>query len=537
MSYSTLEFLAFLLILIIVYYAVPKKIQWCVLLAASYTFYLLDGVKQVFFIIGTTIVTYAAARIIQGRRDRYKQKVAELTAAGELSREDKQQMKKNVQASIHKIQVIAVLIDLGILVAVKYLNFLLGSVNSVIGLFGAEGGIPRLNILVPLGVSFYTFQSMGYIIDVSRGKYDAEKNFGKTALFLSFFPSIIQGPINRYDDVGTQLNAGHKLEYNNLKFGAQLMMWGFFKKLVIADRIAPIVSTVFSENYDSYSGAAMVVGILAFTFQLYGDFSGGIDIARGAAQMLGINLPENFQRPYFSQTIAEFWRRWHMTLGSWMKDYVFYPIMLSGWIGRITKKAKNKLGNQAGKIIPSVITTFIVFFLIGIWHGATWQYVLYAIYNAIVVAGGVALEPALAKLAEKWKLDSESFSWKLFRMLRTFVLTCISKVLVCAPGVYAAGKIFAKILFKPEPGRLFGDGGELLSLGVDAKNLFVFGLSVVVLLVVSILQESGLKLRESLAKQNLAFRWTIYITALVVILVFGMYGPEFNAADFIYRQY
>nr|MCR5330071.1 MBOAT family protein [Lachnospiraceae bacterium] len=520
MSYSSFEFLAFLALVILVYYCVPRRVRWCVLLAASYAFYLIDGIKQVFFIIGTTIVTYTGAMIMQKKRDKYKEKLA---ADPALSREEKQEMKKAVTASINRVKTIAVLIDLGALIVVKYLNFLISGANSFISLFSENGSIPTLKILVPLGISFYTFMSMGYLIDIGKGKYEAERNIGKLALFVSFFPSVIQGPINRYDQVGPQLIEGHKLEYNNLKFGAQLMLWGFFKKLVIADRVAPFVATVFSASYDQYSGTMLFVGMLGYALQIYADFSGGIDITIGAAQMLGIDLPKNFERPYFSQSLAEYWRRWHKTLGEWMREYVFYPIMLSKFVSNISKKVKAKKDNQAAKVVTSVITTFTVFLLIGIWHGASYQYVAFGLYNATLVALSVALEPLFKKMTEKLKINEERFSWKLFRIVRTFMITGISKILVRAPGFVAALHIIGKICTDVD---LDIDG--IYTMGIDRRNMFLLFVATLVLIVVSILQERGVKLRETIAEQGIVFRWLIYLTAVVVVLVFGMYGPEFN---------
>lgn len=537
MSYSTFEFIAFLAAVLVVYYIIPKKFQWIVLLAASYAFYLLDGVAQVAYIAGSTVITYTSAMIMQKKRDRYKQKLADLSKNGEVSREEKQQMKKEAGTSIHRVQVITILIQLGILVVVKYLNFMLGVADSVVGLFTDGVSISGISILVPLGISFYTFMSIGYIIDIGKGKYEAERNIGKLALFVSFFPSVIQGPINRFDDMGRQLFEGHKLEYDNLKYGAQLMMWGFFKKLVIADRVAPFVGTIFSSGYEKYSGTALFVGVLGYAVQIYADFSGGIDIASGAAQMLGILMPKNFERPYFSETLAEYWRRWHITLGAWMREYVFFPIMLSKFVSNLSKRAKNKFGNQAAKIVSSVITTFTVFLLIGIWHGSSWQYVAFGLYNATIVALSVALEGVFVKINTKLKINTECFSWKLFRIVRTFLITGGSKILVKAPGLSAAIVIFKKIFTDFDFDFLFGVDGEIYNLGIDSKNMTILMLSLLVLLVVSILQEKGIKLRETLAKQNIVFRWLVYITAIVVILVFGMYGPEYNAVDFIYRKY
>ena len=536
MAYTSLNFMLFLAVVILLYYAVPKKIQWAILLIASYAFYLFSGVKQVVFIMATTLITYAAGRLMQKKRDAFKRDLEENGA--ELSRDEKREMKKVVGAKIHRIQVFAVLLCLGILAVVKYVNFATENINELFSLFHYDYQLPLINIIVPLGISFYTFQSIGYLIDIGRGKYEAEKHLGKYALFVSFFPSIVQGPINRFDDLGKQLKAEHKLDYCNLKFGAQLMLWGFFKKLVIADRVAPMVDAIFSDGYKEYSGIVFVVGMLAYAVQIYCDFSGGIDIARGAAQMLGINLPQNFERPYFSETVAEYWRRWHITLGAWMRDYVFYPVMLSKPVSKLATDMRKKGKPYLAKMAPSVITPFVVFFLIGIWHGASWQYIAFGLYNATIVAGSVALEPVFEKMVEKLRINTGAFSWRLFRIVRTFIILGVSKLLVCAPGLRAALYMLKHIFTDiPDLDFLFGVKGEIFTLGVDQKNMTILLLGVLILLIVSILQECGIKMRETIAQQNLYFRWFLYLAAIVVILFFGIYGPGYDAAQFIYQAY
>jgi len=389
---------------------------------------------------------------------------------------------------------------------------------------------------VPMGISFYTFQSMGYLIDIGRGKYVAERHFGRFALFVSFFPSIVQGPINRYDDLGEQFKAAHKFDYTNVTFGIQLMLWGFFKKLVIADRAVSIVGNVFSNNYTEYPGSVFLFGMFVYAIQIYCDFSGGIDISRGAAQLLGIHLPQNFERPYFSQSVAEYWRRWHATLGSWMRDYVFYPVMLSGFVTNIGKFLRAHGKKNLAKRVPSVITPFVVFFLIGIWHGASWKYVAFGLYNATIVASSVALAPFFEKCIKWFHINTEVFSWKLFRIVRTFLILGVSKIFVRATGLTAACAMIKSVFTDFNPYYLL-DVKNIASLGLDEKNLLLLLFATLILLVVSILQESGIKMRETIAKQNLLFRWCLYIGIIVVILIFGMYGPSYNAVDFIYQAY
>lgn len=535
MAYTSLGFLAFLALVILIYYLVPKKYQWVVLLTASYTFYLFSGVEQLAFILGTTAVTYVSALIMQKMRDAYKAELASIGA--DITREKKQELKKKVGDKIRVVQFASVLTVLLVLAVVKYLNFAIENVNTLFTFFKYDASVPLVNIIVPLGISFYTFQAMGYLIDIGRGRYAAEKHFGKLALFLSFFPSIVQGPINRYSDLGVQINKEHDFDYDNLKFGAQLMLWGFFKKMVIADRAAPVVSAIFSENYAEYNGSVYFFGMLMYALQIYCDFSGGIDIARGAAQTLGINLPNNFERPYFSTSVADYWRRWHATLGAWMREYVFYPVMLSKPLTKISKALRKAGKAKLAKLVPSVVTPFVVFFLIGIWHGANWKYVAFGLYNATIVAGSVALAPYFKKAIEKLNINTEAFSWKLFTIVRTFLVLGISKILVKSPSLTAAFHIIKGIFTDVDLDFVFGLDGKIFTLGIDEKNMFVLFVAVLILMGASILQEKGMKIRETLAQQNIVFRWAIYFIALIIVLVFGIYGPAYNAADFIYQAY
>lgn len=541
MAYSSLSFLVFLTAVIAVYYLVPKKHQWFVLLVASYGFYLSSGLEHVVYILFTTLFSYGAGRWMQKIRDDL---AASVKALGDgVTKDQKREMKKEATKKIHRIQVATVLVNLGILAYVKYLNFFIGSFNQMFALFRWDASMPLVNVLVPLGLSYYTFNSVGYLIDVGRGKYDAEKHLGKFALFVSFFPSIVQGPLNRYADVGMQLQQPHDFDYDNVKYGAQLMLWGFFKKLVIADRVAVIVATIFAPDYVNYQGHHIFFGVLAYSMQIYCDFSGGTDITRGAAQMMGINLPENFARPFFATSMADFWRRWHMSLGAWMREYVFYPVMLSKPVTAVSKTFRQKYGAHIGKIVPSVAAPMVVFFLMNIWHGLSAQRILNALYNALIISSTVALTPAYKKLGEKLRVNTEAFSFRLFQMLRTFALLCVSRILTHAPSLEAALQMLKTLVrdrvFLTISGLDFflGSGGEIFSFGVNEREMLVLFLSILTLLVVGILQERGVKIRETLSKQGIIFRWGMILLLVLVVLVFGVYGPGYNARAFIYGGY
>lgn len=534
MTLNSLSFLLFLAVVVVVYYLVPKKIQWAILLVASYGFYLSSGIENVAFIIATTLITYGSGLLMQSFRDKQKNEIA---AMGEISKEQKREMKKVVAKKVRVVQVITVLINLGVLIFIKCYGFLIEGINDVFSLFHWDASIPMINIIVPLGLSYYTFNSIGYLVDVGRGKHGAEKHIGKFALFVSFFPSIVQGPLYRFGDVGMQLQQSHDFDFDNIKYGAQLIMWGLFKKLVIADRLAPITQHVFSPTFTDYNGSQIFFGVLAYSFQIYGDFSGGTDITRGAAQMLGIDLPVNFERPFFATSMADFWRRWHMSLGAWMREFVFFPVMLCKPVTALSKKFRKAFGSHAGKIVPSVAAPFVVFFLIGIWHGISWQYITNGLYNAILISSSVALAPVYEKLAKKLRINTEAFSWRIFQMLRTFGLLCISRTIVKAPSIGEAFRMIKAMFTSVDLDFLLGLDGEIYTYGVDEKGLWVVFFAIMILLVVGILQENGMKIRETLAKQNIVFRWALLLGLLAVILVFGIYGPTYDSSAFIYGKF
>ena len=537
MSFTSFNFFVFLAVVIVLYYVVPKKLQWLILLLASYGFYLSTGTDNLAYILFTTLFTYAGALLMQKFRDDNRKVVQ--AQKDSITKEQKRAMKKDVEKKVKYVQVVTVVVNLGILVFIKGSGFFTSNLNELFGVFHWDVTVPMVNIIAPLGLSYYTFNSIGYLVDVSHAKHDAERHLGKFALFVSFFPSIVQGPLFRYKDVGTQLGAPHKFNYDNVKFGAQLILWGVFKKLVIADRVCEISNLVFSPEFvaGEFYGSQVFFGVVAYSFQIYCDFSGGTDITRGAAQMMGIDLPVNFEQPFFATSMADFWRRWHMSLGAWMKEFVFFPIMLSKPVTNLSKKARNRFGAYAGKIVPSVIAPMVVFFLIGIWHGITWQYIVNGLYNAIIISSSVALAPAYAKLAEVLRVNTETFSFRLFQMLRTFGLLCISRIIVKAPSLWDALRMIKRMFTSWDPDFIFGRDGKIFTFGVDEIEMQLLFFAIGILLVVGILRENGMKIRETLAKQHFLFRWGMVLALLAIVLVFGVYGPGYDASAFIYGRF
>ena len=358
MAFFSWQFILFLTVSVLVYYILPGRFQWLVLLASSVWYYLVGGgIRAAVFVAVTGVTTWGGAYLMDLVAQREEQKAlerlrsavpddagadgakaAKTGRAGKLSREEKKALKAVVQKKKKRLLVAVLLLNFGILGVVKYGNFVTTNLNELFAHFQSGTRVPVADFLLPLGISFYTFQSMGYLIDVYRGKYSAERNVLKLALFTSYFPSILQGPINRHDDLAQQLYEPHRFDDRTFREGLLRMLWGFFKKMIIAERAAIIVNEVFGGfEKNRYMGFTIFVAALMYGVQLYADFAGGMDIVFGASELFGIRLRENFRQPYMARSISEFWQRWHISLGSWMRDYVFYPIALSKPFARMQK--------------------------------------------------------------------------------------------------------------------------------------------------------------------------------------------------------
>lgn len=532
MAFTSLSFVAFLAITATIYFLTPKRYRWVTLFIANYVFYYFAGGGFFLYLVLTTVTTYLAARQIGKMAE--NNKIAYNAKKATLDRDEKKAWKAAFAKKKRWVMIPTVLFNLGILAVLKYSGFVGANLNGIFEKLSIGAQLPVHSFLLPLGISFYTFQSMGYLIDVNREKYPPEKNLFKFALFVSFFPQIVQGPIGRFQTLSEQLYRPNEFSYTRAKFGVQLMLWGAFKKMVIADRAGVIVDTIFGYT-DVFGGCYVPIAALVYCVQLYGDFSGGIDIATGAAQVLGIDLEKNFERPYLATSIPDFWRRWHITLGAWFRDYVFYPLSLSKFFAKVGKKGRKIFGNYVGKLLPVLIPQFIIFFLIGIWHGAEWKYIAFGLYNGTLIVLGILFDQPLKKLAKKLSIQTETFSWRLFQVLRTLFLVALGKIITRAPGIGASVFMLKSMVEKWDTDILWNGG--LLKLGLDDKDLWVLLLSTCTLLVVSLLQESGVKIRESLAKQNTYFRWIIYLGAIFSLILFGAYGINYDASDFIYRGF
>jgi len=273
-------------------------------------------------------------------------------------------------------------------------------------------------------MSYYTLQVISYLLDVYWGRMDAEEDYWKVLLFTCYFPQLVQGPISKYSELAPELFKEHKLDWKNIKYGVQLMLWGFFKKMLIADRIGVYVNAIFHEGVTPY-GLTAWIGLVFYGIQLYCDFSGGIDVIRGVSECFGIGLKENFRQPYFSLSLGEFWRRWHISLGTWMKDYIFYPVSMAGWMSTLKKKLKKVTSRKTATRVAMAIADLLVFALVGIWHGLGTNYLAWGVYNGVILAVSAILVDEYAVWKNKMHIDSQAGYWKVISLIRTLLIVTI----------------------------------------------------------------------------------------------------------------
>lgn len=532
MTFFSSAFILFVTAVCLLYFLVPCKFRWIVLLAASYFFYWINSQWLLLIHIFTALYTFGIGIWIERINI---SKNLKLNGSGqELSREEKKAIRAKTKKKTDLVLTLGIVIDLGILLFLKYWNFFTDQVNPLLKHFGSS--VPKLSLLLPLGISFYTLQAIAYMIDISRGKNKADRNPFRFMLFMSFFPQIVQGPISRHGQLAAQLYEGHSFDFQRMGFGIQLMLWGWFKKLVVADRIGIAVKNVIDVYPGTFQGPIVFFAFALYGIQIYTDFSGGMDIAAGFAEILGINMEKNFNQPYFSRSVEEFWRRWHITLGSWMRDYIFYSLSLSKTFTQLGKKTRKLFGASFGKKLPAFLSMFIVYFLVGIWHGSSYKYIAYGIWNGVFIMGSIMLEEVYEKVRRLIGIDENSFGHRSFQMLRTFVIISFGRYFSRSLSLKYALRFFYNTFINRND-YSFLLNGSLKKLGLDTANWILLGLSIIILLFVDYLHEHDIHIRRFVAKQHIAFRWFVYWVAIMAILIFGIYGPAYDAASFIYQNF
>ena len=555
MFFTSYEFIGFLILTVILYYLVPKKAQPYCLLVISYLFYLTAGAGCLVYIALITAIAYVSAMAIEHNREKQKRCVrnesffcVDINNKDENSvpdpaalKEAVKQFKKKQQKIRARIFAAGVVCLLLVLIFAKYLGFLIDNLNGIASVFGRTEPLianNTLGLIMPMGISFYTLPAIGYLIDVNRENIAAERNFFKFALFISFFPQLVQGPISKFEDLSKTLFASHKFDKQNVIYGMQRILWGFFKKMVIADRILIGVGKIMQDPLQ-YNGAYVFFGMLLFSLELYTDFSGGIDIAIGTAQMLGITLTENFDRPYFSKSLKEYWRRWHMSMCNWFRTYLFFSVSTAKWMQSFSKFCKRKMSPSIGKNLPIFAASFIVWLATGLWHGASWNYVIWGLLNWAVLMISEILEPSYRKFREKHGFTSSN-AWKLFQMIRTFLLISVMNVFDWALSPATLLKSLAGI-FTTGNWHIIWDG-SFFDLGYTVADMIIIAVGLIIVLTVSLLQTDGHasnvnEIRDRISKLAFGWRYLIWLGLFLAVLLFGTYGIGYDASQFIYNRF
>ncbi len=466
MNYTSFYFYIFLFVTVVIYYIAPKKVQWIILLIANFVFIWLatSSIPKLVVFIATIFISYLFGLFLE----KYKSKL---------------------------------LLALGIIVSASPLLL-----SRIIDLINASGNHSiSFTIIEPLGLAFYSMQIIAYLADIYTCKISPETNLAKYALFISFFPQIIQGPISRFAELSDQLIVGHPFNEDNLMRGIQLILWGFFLKYMIADKAGVIVDTIFGD-VDSYLGFYIWVAGILYSLQLYSDFLACITLSQGIAQIFGIHLTDNFARPYFAESIKDFWRRWHISLSSWLKDYIYIPLG----------------GNRHGRL-HKYLNLLITFAVSGFWHGSGFKYIFWGLLHGVYQVA----EDLIPFFHKK-----RHGATRILRMGINFYFVMTAWIIFRAQNLFTGLRMIARMYRNFNPWIFFDN--SLYYLGLSRKELDIMLLSLAVLLVVSLKQEKGIVLRDKFATCHWSIKWCIYIMVIVVLWVFGSYGYGYNAADFIY---
>ena len=521
MGITSFYFLVFYGIVLILYYVLPKRWQWGVLLIASIFYYLCSG--------NAILILYPLLAVAVSFAGIYWMTKAQEEEA--LLKERGKDAAKRRKAAL----LFVIFANVAVLFLLKYINFGIHTINAAASFFGAGRDIlSGFNWLVPLGISYYSLSLIGYVVDVYFGIAVPQKNPAKLALYGMFFPVMVSGPILRYREDGEQFFEPHLFDYKQVTQGMQRMLWGFFKELVISERMALIVNTIYG-NYEAYPGVYIWIGTVAFAFQLYTNFSGGMDIVLGLAQTFGLKLPENFRRPFFSKNISEYWRRWHISLGVWMKEYVFYPLLRSSFFTKLSKDMRKKFGKKRGKQITTFAGMFLLWFSVGIWHGGDWKYIIGSgLLHWFYIVSGELLEPWYLKCMEKLHINPKASVVDILRIVRTFFLVNIGFVFFRASSVGDAWKMLKSAVTVFNPGILVG--GQIFELGLDWIEFTIAAVSLLILFGVSLMQRKG-DVRERIREKAMPVRWLIWYALLFYVILLGYYGPGFSTAEFIYQGF
>lgn len=529
MELMSLQFIGFVCVLLIVYYLVghfATKSQWIVLLVASFVFYCLCAdVKLLGFLVATAAIVWCFSLGFEAADNRMR--AAQKAAS---SRSERKQIKTAFARCKRILFVVSLCSSFSFLFVLKYLNIL--EFN-----FGLTASRTSLGLVLPLGISFYTFQAVSYLIDVYNGRCTCEHNPLRFLLYVSYFPQMIQGPINKYNDLAPQLTECHKADGYLIRKGLLRLGYGCVQKFVIADILSKNIKILLGNITVSTPGVTIALGVLTYSIQMYADFSGGIDMVEGVSELLGINMAQNFKQPYCSTSLSDFWRRWHMTLGRFMMDYVFYPIALTKPMMRLGKWCGRHFGKYAGRTVPACLANIIVFLFVGIWHGAEWHYVAWGLYNGIIVALSVLLEPVAHRMNKALHIEEGSRLHRGIGIVRTFAIVSIGRYFDCISQVSVSLLALKNTFFNFLPVSFWD---AITNSGVPCPSLLGFMPIVIVacvlVLVVDVYKEGGCDVRAAFLSWHPAARIGLYLGCWLMVVISFAFVPE-GGGTFLYANF
>ena len=531
-SYFSLAFLVgFLPISIVTYFFVPQKAKKYVLLVFSMAFFWLISGKLIAYLLLTVISVHWFGLWLERLKNESS------AAAKTIPKEEKEERKKiksKYRTKMRAVLCFAVLLHIGVLVMLKYSPFFVTNINSLLSLVHIPLTLDIPKYMIPVGLSFFSLQALSYIIDVYRGTVKADGNIFRLALFISFFPQIVEGPICRYSQTADALWNVKQIKYDDLAIGLQRFLYGFMKKLVIADRLNAAVKEIF-DNYESFDGGIIFLGAVFYTVQLYADFSGSMDAVVGIGRIFGVKMPENFRQPFFSRTISEFWQRWHITLGTWFKDYIFYPVTMSKPMKKLTTAARKKLGNHFGPLLAGAVALFCVWLANGLWHGAAWSYIFFGMYHFALILGGSIISPAIKFINGKLHISPENPVYKAVQIIRSCLLVVIGEMFFRANGLKAGLAMFTRLITHAGFTPLTKD--VLTALHIDMRDIIIVCVAAAIILAVGIFREKGIDVGEKLYSKNVVVRRAVLYSLIMFIVIFGAYGAGYVPVDPMYAEF
>ena len=512
MTITSINFFVFLALSVLIYALCPKRVRWVSLLIFSAVFFLLNSWKVFYYLIFGTAIAYFGAALIQNQCRTDRQKRLVLTAS------------------------IGLLV--GFLFLLKYINVIPNGLNAFGRLFHLDLYFAEIDLLAPIGISYYSLSLWAYLVDVYRTTTEAEPNYFKLTLFACYYPCLVSGPILRYGEMKQALFAPRPLCWDDVFQGFRRIVYGLLKKLFLADTLAANVKLVFSDP-GKFSGPLLLLGVGMYAIQIYCDFSGCMDIVLGASRLYGVRLPENFESPFFSRTLSEFWRRWHITLGLWGKDYVLYPLLKSARFQALGRWAKKRFGKKAGKKLPLILAIFILWAIIGFWHGASWKYFFAAgMLPWLYFSLSELLGDSLKTVAEKLHFRTDTASFHLLQSARTILLMLLIWLITLSPTLHESGGVLAKLFTLPSRAAVSELGRAVTFCSLSRRSAFWKRFCLIVSLLgvgaVDALKYKGVAVGERFDRQAVWFRYLILFAMIVTVICFGVYGPGFRPSDFIY---